>query len=55
MRVGSKAQGQDCGVKDFVQRYGHKRGVSRRSYDRQEKAVETRVRQQGKRACKETD
>lgn len=40
-------------MKRFVQRHGHKRGASRRSYAAQEKAAETRVRRQGKRACKE--
>ena len=55
MRIGSKAQGQDVRAKSCVMRHGHKRGASRRSYAAAEKAAETRVRQAGKKACKEND
>lgn len=55
MRIGSKAQGQDVRAKSCVMRHGHKRGTSRRSYAAAEKAAETRVRQAGKKACKEDD
>lgn len=53
MTVGRKAQGQDVNAKLVVQRHGHKRGVSRRSYAAAEKAAETRVRQAARRAIRE--
>lgn len=55
MQIGLKAQGQDAYAKLTVQRHGHKRGQSRRSYAAAEKAAETRVRQAGRRACREMD
>ena len=48
MKTGTKAQGQDANGKMCVQRHGHKRGSSRRSYNAAEKALETKVRQAGK-------
>jgi hypothetical protein len=53
MRIGVKAQGQDCLAKLVVQRHGSKRGQSRRSYAAAEKAAETKVRQAGRKACRE--
>ena len=53
MKVGIKAQGQDALAKLTVQRHGSKRGASRRSYNAAEKAAETKVRQAGKKACRE--
>lgn len=54
MQVGLKAQGhKDAIGKLVVQRHGHKRGVSRASYHRAEKALETVVRRAGKKACQE--
>ena len=50
---GWKAQGQDWGVKLCVPRHGKCRGKSRRSYNAAEKAAETKVRQAGRKACKE--
>lgn len=53
--VGRKNWSKDSakGTKGWIQRYGSKRGVSRRSYNRAEKTAETAVRQAGKRACQE--
>jgi hypothetical protein len=52
MQTGTKAQAaQDR--KMYVQRHGHKRGASRRSYAAAEKAIETKTRRAGKAACKE--
>lgn len=54
MQTGIKAQGHKDSIgKLVVQRHGHKRGVSRASYHRAEKALETVVRRAGKAACKE--
>ena len=54
MKVGIKAHGhQDSIEKMVVQRHGHKRGAGRASYHRVEKAIETRVRRAGKKACRE--
>jgi hypothetical protein len=52
--VGRKAQGQ-TGNKSWVQRHGHKRGASRRSYSAAEKAAETKVRQAGKKAARDVE
>lgn len=52
MQTGMKAQGQDVQRKLCVQRHGH---APKRSYNAAEKAAETRVRQAGKRACKDRD
>ena len=52
MKVGKKAQGQDHYGKLCVQRHGH---ASKRSYNAVEKKYETRVRQQGRKACKSDD
>ena len=52
MKVGLKAQGQDQNGKLCVQRHGHS---SKRSYNRVEKKYETKVRQQGRKACKSDD
>jgi hypothetical protein len=50
-QVGRKAQGHDVPwSKMFVQRHGH---GSKRSYNRCEKGIETRVRRQGKKAARE--
>lgn len=54
MKVGFKAQGHGS-RKEWVQRHGSKRGASRRSYNAAKKAAETRVRQAGKNACRETE
>lgn len=54
MKVGIKAQGHGKHggrAKMFVQRHG-KGGNARRSYNALEKALETTVRQQGKKACR---
>jgi len=53
MKTGFKAQGHG-GRKLFVQRHGSKRGASRHSYAAAEKALETKVRNAGRKACKET-
>jgi hypothetical protein len=53
MQVGRKAQGQDANAKLVVQRHGSKRGKSRRSYNAAEKAAETRVRQEGRKICRQ--
>jgi hypothetical protein len=50
MNVGFKAQGHGA-IKAWVQRHGHKRGASRRSYAAAEKAAEVKVRQAGRKAC----
>ena len=50
MKTGTKAQGQDQWAKLVVIRHG--RG-SRRGCNAAEKAAETRVRQAGKKACRE--
>lgn len=50
MKVGTKAQGQNQNAKIVVIRHG--RG-SRRAANRAEKAAETKVRQAGKKACRE--
>ncbi len=50
MQTGKKAQGQDVGRKLHVQRHGHSKP---RSYNRCEKAAETRVRQAGKREIRQ--
>jgi hypothetical protein len=55
MQTGLKSQGQVQYSKLTVQRHGHKRGASRRSYNAAEKAAETRVRQAGREACKEIE
>lgn len=51
MKVGRKAQGGGRNRKMYIQRHGSKRGASRRSYAAAEKAIETVVRQEGKKAC----
>ncbi|RTL30566.1 MAG: hypothetical protein EKK55_01810 [Rhodocyclaceae bacterium] len=53
MKTGRRAQGQEVGAKSYVQRHGHKRGGSRRSYAAAEKALETQVRQGARRAIAE--
>ncbi len=55
MQIGLKGQGQDQNAKVTVMRHGHKRGAARRSYAAAEKAAETRVRQAGRRACRDMD
>ena len=50
MQVGTKAQGQDHIAKLVTIRHGH---APRRSCNAQEKAAETKVRQAGRKACKE--
>lgn len=50
MKLGTKAQGQDQWAKLVVIRHG--RG-SRRAANRAEKAAETKVRQAGKKLCRE--
>ena len=50
MRVGRKAQGHRGCDKLCVQRHGHS---NKRSYNAAEKAIETRVRHQGKQECQE--
>jgi hypothetical protein len=50
MKVGRKAQGQDHQAKLVSVRHGH---GSRRSCNAQEKAIETKVRQAGKKACRD--
>jgi hypothetical protein len=50
MRIGKKAQGQNVNAKLVVQRHGH---AKPRSYNRCEKAAETRVRQAGRREIRE--
>ncbi len=52
MNVGYKAQGHGS-CKLCVQRHGSKRGASRRSYAAAEKAAEVKVRQAGRKACRE--
>ena len=52
MMVGTKAQGQDHRAKLVTIRHGH---APRRSCNSQEKAVETKVRQAGRKACREED
>lgn len=52
MKIGFKAQGHG-GRKLFIQRHGSKRGSSRHSYAAAEKALETKVRNAGRKACKE--
>ena len=52
-QLGQKAQGHDVNSKLYVQRHGSKRGKSRRTYAAAEKAAETRVRQAGKKICRE--
>lgn len=52
MNVGFKAQGHGS-VKAWVQRHGGKRGSSRRTYAAAEKAAEVKVRQAGRKACRE--
>jgi hypothetical protein len=54
MNVGYKAQGHGS-KKAWVQRHGHKRGSSRRSYAAAEKAAEVKVRQAGRRVCASSD
>jgi hypothetical protein len=53
MQTGGKAQGQEQFTKILVKRHGHKRGRSRASYHRQEKAAETRVRRAGRIAARD--
>lgn len=53
MQTGQKAQGHDVNSKLVVQRHGSKRGNSRHSYRAAEKAAETRVRQAGKKICRD--
>ena len=54
MGTGLKAQGHKDSIgKLVVQRHGSKRGVSRASYHRAEKALETVVRRAGKKACRD--
>lgn len=50
MKVGFKAQGQDVLAKLVNIRHGHS---PRRSCNRVEKAVETKVRQAGRKACRD--
>jgi len=51
MKVGRKAQGSQGGDAKFcIQRHGHSKP---RSYNRCEKAIETKLRQQGKKAARE--
>lgn len=50
MKVGTKAQGQDAIGKMCVIRHG---GGSKRSANAAEKALETKVRRAGKKACEE--
>lgn len=50
MKTGMKAQGQAHLAKLVSIRHGH---APRRSCNAQEKAAETRVRQAGKKACRE--
>ena len=52
MNVGTKAQGQNCWAKLVTIRHGH---APRRSCNTQEKAIETKVRQAGKKACREVE
>jgi len=50
MMVGMKAQGQDIMAKLVNRRHGH---GPRRGCNAVEKAVETKVRQAGRKACRE--
>jgi hypothetical protein len=50
MKIGTKAQGQSAFAKRCVSRHG---GGSKRSMNACEKATETKVRQAGKKACRE--
>ena len=50
MKTGIKAQGQDHMAKLMSIRHGH---APRRSCNAQEKAIETKVRQAGKKACRD--
>lgn len=52
MKIGTKAQGQDHMAKLVTIRHGH---APRRSCNAQEKAIETRVRQAGKKECRTVD
>jgi len=54
MQIGIKVQGRSA-IKAVVMRHGHKRGLSRRSYAAAEKAIETAVRQAGRRACQDRE
>ena len=52
MKVGKKAQGQACPIeKMLVKRHGSR--ASRRGCNALEKAIETRIRREGKKACRE--
>jgi len=51
-QVGIKAQGGHQGNKVYVVRHGH---APVRSANAEEKAIETKVRQAGKKACGERD
>ncbi|HEY8096893.1 MAG TPA: hypothetical protein VIE65_12500 [Methylobacter sp.] len=50
MKTGKKAQGQDVNAKLVVQRHGH---AKPRSYNRCEKAAETKVRHSARREIRE--
>lgn len=52
MMIGTKAQGQRHMAKLVSIRHGH---GSRRSCNAQEKAAETKVRQEGKKACRDRE
>ena len=52
-QIGQKAQGQDTNQKRAVIRHGSKRGRSKSSVNANEKAIETRVRQAGKKICRD--
>lgn len=52
MQTGTKAQGQDHMAKMFVIRHGRS---GRRIVNAAEKAIETKVRQAGKKACRQVD
>lgn len=51
-QVGLKAQGHGGKTKVWVTRHGH---APARSANAAEKAIETKVRQAGKKACRETE
>jgi hypothetical protein len=52
VKVGKKVQGQEVGSKMVVIRHGR---ASRRAVNRIEKALESKVRQAGRKACREVE
>lgn len=50
MQTGTKAQGQDARAKSYVMNHGH---ASARKHRAETKAVEAKVRQAGRKACRE--